>query len=93
MMLYNRNSINYYVEIMFLRRLFRWCLLPKFMPRLISAATGFDRWKLEGHRDFLKKKGFKRRMDQHEYGWALVSLSASVQSIRRQQLFSVLLKM
>ena len=46
-MLYNRNSINYYIEIMFLRRLFRWCLLPKFMPRLISSATGFDLWKLK----------------------------------------------
>jgi hypothetical protein len=29
---YNRSSINYYAEIMFLRRLFRWLLLPKFMP-------------------------------------------------------------
>jgi len=55
-MLYNRTSINYYIEIMFLRRLFRWCLLPKFMPRLIAAITGFDRWKLEGHRDLLKKR-------------------------------------
>src|SRR5436309_14402745 len=55
-MLYNRNSVNYYIEILFLRRLFRWCLLPKFMPRLISAFTGFDRWKLEGHRDLLKRK-------------------------------------
>jgi ubiquinone/menaquinone biosynthesis C-methylase UbiE len=54
-MLYNRNSINYYVEIMFLRRLFKWLLLPKFMPRLIAAVTGFDRWKLEGHRDRLLK--------------------------------------
>lgn len=54
-MLYNRTSINYYVEIMFLRRLFKWLLLPKFMPRLIAAATGFDRWKLEGHRDRLLK--------------------------------------
>ena len=54
-MLYNRSSINYYVEIMFLRRLFKWCLLPKFMPRLIAAATGFDRWKLEAHRDRLLK--------------------------------------
>jgi ubiquinone/menaquinone biosynthesis C-methylase UbiE len=52
-MLYNRSSINYHVEIMFLRRLFKWCLLPKFMPRLIAAATGFDRWKLEGHRNRL----------------------------------------
>ena len=55
-MLYNRNSINYYVEILFLRRLLRWCLFPKFMPRLIAAVTGFDRWKLEGHRDRLLKK-------------------------------------
>jgi SAM-dependent methyltransferase len=55
-MLYNRNSINYCIEIMFLRRLFKWCLLPKFMPRLLSAITGFDRWKLEGHRDLLRKR-------------------------------------
>ncbi len=54
-MLYNRSSINYYVEIMFLRRLLKWCLLPKFMPPLIAAATGFDRRKLEGHRDRLLK--------------------------------------
>jgi ubiquinone/menaquinone biosynthesis C-methylase UbiE len=55
-MLYNRNSINYYVEIMFLRRLLRWCLLPRFMPRLIAAITGFDRWKLEGHRRILSER-------------------------------------
>jgi ubiquinone/menaquinone biosynthesis C-methylase UbiE len=55
-MLYNRSSINYYIEIMFLRRLFKWCLLPKFMPRLIAAVSGFDRWKLEGHRELLKKR-------------------------------------
>jgi ubiquinone/menaquinone biosynthesis C-methylase UbiE len=60
-MLYNRNSINYYVEIMFLRRLFRWSLLPKFMPRLLAAVTGFDRWKLEGHREMLKKKILKEQ--------------------------------
>jgi len=55
-MLYNRSSINYYIEILFLRRLFKWCLVPKFMPRLISALTGFDRWKLEGHREMLRKR-------------------------------------
>ena len=55
-MLYNRNSINYYIEIMFLRKIFRWCLLPKFMPGLLAAVTGFDRWKLEGHQAMLKKK-------------------------------------
>jgi ubiquinone/menaquinone biosynthesis C-methylase UbiE len=55
-MLYNRNSINYYIEIMFLRRIFRWCLLPAFMPGLLATVTGFDRWKLEGHRETLRKK-------------------------------------
>ena len=55
-MLYNRISINYYVEIMFLRRLFRWLLLPKFMPGLIAAVTRFDRWKLEGHRRILRER-------------------------------------
>jgi ubiquinone/menaquinone biosynthesis C-methylase UbiE len=55
-MLYNRSSINYYIEIMFLRRVLRYLLMPKFMPRLLAAVTGFDRWKLEGHRKALKKK-------------------------------------
>lgn len=55
-MLYNRSSINYYIEIMFLRKLFRYLLLPKFMPGLLARATGFARWKLEGHRQALKKK-------------------------------------
>lgn len=55
-MLYNRSSINYYIEIMFLRKLFRNVLRPKFMPGLIASVTGFDRWKLEGHREALKKK-------------------------------------
>ena len=55
-MLYNRSSINYYIEIMLLRRIFRWCLLPAFMPGLLAAVTGFDRWKLEGHREMLTKK-------------------------------------
>ena len=54
-MLYNRSSINYYIEIMFLRKLFRWLLLPKFMPRIVAAVTGFDRWKLEGHSERLMK--------------------------------------
>ena len=55
-MLYNRSSINYYIEIMLLRKIFRWLLLPSFMPRLISAITQLDHWKLEGHRQILKKK-------------------------------------
>jgi ubiquinone/menaquinone biosynthesis C-methylase UbiE len=56
-MLYNRTSINYYVEIMFLRKLFRWFLLPGPMPRVIAAITGFDRSKLEAHRELLISKG------------------------------------
>jgi ubiquinone/menaquinone biosynthesis C-methylase UbiE len=63
-MLYNRTSINYYIEIMFLRRIFRLFLLPRLMPRVIAAATGFDRWKLEGHRDMLISKG---RMTKQEW--------------------------
>ena len=53
-MLYNRTSINYYMEIMFLRRLFKWSLAPRFMPRVLSAVTGFERWKLEGHRKMMR---------------------------------------
>jgi ubiquinone/menaquinone biosynthesis C-methylase UbiE len=55
-MLYNRSSINYYVEIMFLRKLFRHMLRPKWMPGVLAKITGFDRWKLEGHRATLSKK-------------------------------------
>ena len=56
-MLYNRTSVNYYVEIMFLRKLLRWILLPGFMPGLIASVTGLDQWKLEGHRKTLKQRG------------------------------------
>jgi SAM-dependent methyltransferase len=62
-MLYNRTSINYYVEIMFVRKLLRWTLLPRFMPGVIAAITGFDRWKLEGHREILVKKGRVSKAD------------------------------
>ena len=30
-------------------------LYPKFMPGLISKITGFDAWKLNGHRELLKR--------------------------------------
>ena len=52
-MIYNRSSINYYVEIMFLRKVFRWLLYPAFMPKLISTLFRFDRSKLETHRRML----------------------------------------
>jgi len=56
-MLYNRSSINYYIEIMFLRRLFRYILSPKFMPKLISRVTRLDEWRLNGHREVMIEKG------------------------------------
>lgn len=63
-MLYNRDSINYYIEIMFLRRLFRWLLLPKVMPKLLATVTGFDQWKLEGHRKIMTEK---KRISKEEW--------------------------
>ncbi len=62
-MLYNRSSINYYIEIMFLRRSMRWFLLPGFMPGLIATVTGFDRSKLEGHRKILKERKNMSKQD------------------------------
>ena len=55
-MIYNRSSINYYIEIMFLRKLFRWMLYPCVMPRAISTLLGLDRRKLEKHRELLFSK-------------------------------------
>lgn len=52
-MVYNRTSINYYLEIMFLRKLFRCMLLPTFAPKIIAAVTGFSEYKLRRHREIL----------------------------------------
>ena len=62
-MLYNRTSINYYIEIMFMRKLFRLLLLPAFMPKFLSAITGFERAKLEGHRELMIKKGRMTKLE------------------------------
>lgn len=52
LMVYNRTSINYYVEIMFLRKLLRRALiLPGMIPLL--SALGLPRNRLEGHRKLL----------------------------------------
>jgi len=53
-MVYNRASINYYVEIMFLRRLFRLLLYPSAMPRLLAKLMDVPEWKLAGHQRRLK---------------------------------------
>ena len=49
-MLYNRSSINYYVEIMGVRKIGRLLLRPAWAPKLLSAAFRLRRDKLEGHR-------------------------------------------
>jgi ubiquinone/menaquinone biosynthesis C-methylase UbiE len=49
-MLYNRSSINYRVEIMTLRRFLRCFLLPRFAPGVLSRLTGLPQVKLEEYR-------------------------------------------
>jgi ubiquinone/menaquinone biosynthesis C-methylase UbiE len=55
-MVYNRTSINYYIEIMILRKLFRRMLYPSFMPALLARLLGVDEGKLRGHREWLLRK-------------------------------------
>lgn len=62
-MVYNKASINYYVEIMFLRKLFRLVLYPSFMPSLIAKLTGLDEWKLRAHREIMLNKGTMSKQD------------------------------
>lgn len=52
-MVYNKSSINYYIEIMFVRKIFRLLLYPGWSPRLISKLTGFEEWKLKKHREIV----------------------------------------
>jgi SAM-dependent methyltransferase len=62
-MVYNRSSINYIVEIMFLRKLgLRLLSLPGAIALLQS--LGFPREKLERHRDLYRQK---RRMSDEEW--------------------------
>jgi ubiquinone/menaquinone biosynthesis C-methylase UbiE len=56
LMVYNRTSINYYVEIMCLRKLFRLMLRPAFMPRVTAAVLGFSREKLKRHRALMLER-------------------------------------
>jgi len=49
-MVYNRTSINYYVEIMLLRKLGRALLRPAWAPALLASTLGLPREKLDGHR-------------------------------------------
>jgi 2-polyprenyl-3-methyl-5-hydroxy-6-metoxy-1,4-benzoquinol methylase len=52
-MIYNRSSINYHVEIMFLRKIFRLLLTPRFAPRFFAFALGLDTSKLDRHRSIM----------------------------------------
>lgn len=52
-MVYNRSSINYRLEISILRKILRQILRPAFVPGALSKVTGFDREKLERHRELM----------------------------------------
>jgi SAM-dependent methyltransferase len=49
-MVYNRSSINYYAEIMVLRKLARALLRPAWVPGILARLLGLPEAKLEGHR-------------------------------------------
>ncbi|MEO8399326.1 MAG: class I SAM-dependent methyltransferase [Ignavibacteriaceae bacterium] len=52
-MIYNKSSINYYFEIMFLRKIFRLLLYPQSAPKYISKITGFKKEIFERHRKIM----------------------------------------
>lgn len=52
-MLYNRSSVNYLFEIMFLRKFLRQALRPSGAPRFLARLTGLDEAKLRRHREIL----------------------------------------
>lgn len=52
-MLYNRRSINYYFEIMFVRKIFRILLIPASAPRVFSRLVGLSEEKLRRHREIM----------------------------------------
>ncbi len=52
-MLYNRTSINYCIEIMFLRKIGRALLGPAWAPRVLAVALRLPRVKLERHRQLM----------------------------------------
>lgn len=54
-MVYNKNSINYYIEIMFLRKLFRYFLYSNLFTNLI-VKLGFDKRKIYRQKEILESK-------------------------------------
>jgi ubiquinone/menaquinone biosynthesis C-methylase UbiE len=55
-MVYNRTSINYYVQILFLRRVLRWLLFSERGARGLARLTGFDERLLLRHRALLRQR-------------------------------------
>lgn len=62
-MLYHRNSFNYYLTIMLLRRLLAGLLLIPGADRAIAALTGEQPEVLEGHRELLREHGLGYLLD------------------------------
>jgi SAM-dependent methyltransferase len=58
LMVYNRDSINFRIEIMLLRKLFRLALYPSVMPMILAKLAGFDQSKLERHRAIMLHQGW-----------------------------------
>ena len=56
-MLYHRDSINYRVTIMAVRRLLAATLLVPGAPSLVARVTGEDETVLDGHRELLRRHG------------------------------------
>ena len=50
-MVYNKSSINYWFEIMFLRKVFRLALVPSGSPSFLGRVLGLDADKLRRHRE------------------------------------------
>jgi len=63
-MVYHRNSVNYRLNIMVLRRLLAATLLVPGMPRLVADLTGESPSVLQGHRALLREHGLRYLTDR-----------------------------
>jgi N-acetylglucosaminyldiphosphoundecaprenol N-acetyl-beta-D-mannosaminyltransferase len=63
-MLYHRSSLNYYLNIMFLRRLGACLLLLPGAVRLLARLTGKSKETLAGHRELLRRHGLTYLTDR-----------------------------
>lgn len=63
-MLYHRDSVNYRLNIMVLRRLLATTLLVPGMPGVLARALGEDPRVLEGHRELLRIHGWRYLTDR-----------------------------